>query len=124
KAPRLCQSIRSCPRCRWRPPRGPARPCSGRASSWRRQRRPRREPAEGSSSFCTPVYSSGGARSVGLGGLEPPTSSLSGKRSNRLSYRPSLGEPSEVAARGGNRGETLPDVVPPQQNGLLVVLRQ
>ena len=26
--------------------------------------------------------------SVGLGGLEPPTSSLSGKRSNRLSYRP------------------------------------
>ena len=25
---------------------------------------------------------------VGLGGLEPPTSSLSGKRSNRLSYRP------------------------------------
>ena len=26
---------------------------------------------------------------VGLGGLEPPTSSLSGKRSNRLSYRPS-----------------------------------
>ena len=27
-------------------------------------------------------------RTVGLGGLEPPTSSLSGKRSNRLSYRP------------------------------------
>jgi hypothetical protein len=26
--------------------------------------------------------------SVGLGGLEPPTSSLSAKRSNRLSYRP------------------------------------
>ena len=26
---------------------------------------------------------------MGLGGLEPPTSSLSGKRSNRLSYRPS-----------------------------------
>jgi hypothetical protein len=25
---------------------------------------------------------------VGLGGLEPPTSSLSGKRSNRLSHRP------------------------------------
>jgi hypothetical protein len=25
---------------------------------------------------------------VGLGGLEPPTSSLSGMRSNRLSYRP------------------------------------
>ena len=28
-------------------------------------------------------------QTVGLGGLEPPTSSLSGKRSNRLSYRPS-----------------------------------
>ena len=27
---------------------------------------------------------------VGLGGLEPPTSSLSGKRSNRLSYRPEM----------------------------------
>src|SRR5271166_7182757 len=27
---------------------------------------------------------------VGLGGLEPPTSSLSAKRSNRLSYRPIL----------------------------------
>gem|GEM_PF-4398915 len=25
---------------------------------------------------------------VGLGGLEPPTSALSGQRSNRLSYRP------------------------------------
>ena len=32
----------------------------------------------------------GATRRVGLGGLEPPTSSLSGKRSNRLSYRPSL----------------------------------
>jgi hypothetical protein len=27
---------------------------------------------------------------VGVGGLEPPTSSLSGKRSNRLSYTPGL----------------------------------
>jgi hypothetical protein len=31
---------------------------------------------------------------VGLGGLEPPTSSLSVKRSNHLSYRPI--EPSKV----------------------------
>jgi hypothetical protein len=30
-------------------------------------------------------------RLVGLGGLEPPTSPLSGVRSNRLSYRPALG---------------------------------
>src|SRR5215475_10682579 len=34
---------------------------------------------------------------VGLGGLEPPTSSLSGMRSNRLSYRPRLaGAPDRV----------------------------
>src|SRR5215207_2323773 len=31
-------------------------------------------------------------RDVGLGGLEPPTSSLSGMRSNRLSYRPGVRE--------------------------------
>ena len=30
---------------------------------------------------------------VGLGGLEPPTSPLSGVRSNRLSYRPKLTGP-------------------------------
>ncbi len=35
------------------------------------------------------VQRPGGPSTVGLGGLEPPTSSLSGKRSNRLSYRPS-----------------------------------
>lgn len=28
---------------------------------------------------------------VGLGGFEPPTSPLSGVRSNQLSYRPELG---------------------------------
>ncbi len=37
---------------------------------------------------------------VGLGGLEPPTSSLSGKRSNRLSYRPAT---SLTAPTGANR---------------------
>ena len=30
---------------------------------------------------------------VGLGGLEPPTSPLSGVRSNHLSYRPNLAYP-------------------------------
>ena len=29
---------------------------------------------------------------VGLGGLEPPTSRLSGVRSNRLSYRPTVSQ--------------------------------
>ena len=43
---------------------------------------------------------------VGLTGLEPVTSSLSGKRSNRLSYRPV------------NRGVTLPDLRRGRQNGV------
>jgi hypothetical protein len=30
---------------------------------------------------------------VGLGGFEPPTSPLSGVRSNQLSYRPMVGTP-------------------------------
>src|SRR6478609_10669560 len=41
---------------------------------------------------------------VGLGGLEPPTSSLSGKRSNRLSYRPAftrLAPDTSTAPRSG-----------------------
>ena len=38
---------------------------------------------------------------VGLGGLEPPTSPLSGVRSNQLSYRPVLGE-----AGGAERDRT------------------
>src|SRR5688572_27653125 len=41
---------------------------------------------------------------VGLGGLEPPTSSLSVKRSNRLSYRPSI-----VSPPGGATKKTLQD---------------
>ena len=35
-----------------------------------------------------PMTTSGGGELVGLGGLEPPTSRLSGGRSNHLSYRP------------------------------------
>ena len=39
---------------------------------------------------------------VGLGGLEPPTSSLSGMRSNRLSYRPgSLAPRADARSRWG-----------------------
>ena len=34
------------------------------------------------------LQASGGRELVGLGGLEPPTSRLSGGRSNHLSYRP------------------------------------
>ena len=36
-------------------------------------------------------YGPGSTRLVGLGGFEPPTSPLSGVRSNRLSYRPVSG---------------------------------
>ena len=32
---------------------------------------------------------------VGLGGFEPPTSRLSGGRSNQLSYRPDLDTPQQ-----------------------------
>ena len=42
---------------------------------------------------------------VGLGGLEPPTSSLSAKRSNRLSYRPL------------NQAEQYPTVAPYTKTG-------
>ncbi len=37
---------------------------------------------------------------VGRGGLEPPTSRLSGVRSNHLSYRPTLNSPCEFNGRG------------------------
>ena len=40
---------------------------------------------------------------VGLRGLEPRTSSLSGKRSNRLSYRPLDTAPTGRTGRGGYR---------------------
>src|SRR4249919_3480252 len=42
---------------------------------------------------------------VGLTGLEPVTSSLSGKRSNRLSYRPGVGRETRAASREGRRPE-------------------
>jgi hypothetical protein len=47
--------------------------------------------AESTSSLRT--VASSVALTVGLGGLEPPASSLSGMRSNRLSYRPACDPP-------------------------------
>src|SRR6478735_2893345 len=48
---------------------------------------------------------------VGLGGLEPPTSSLSGKRPNRLRYRPivTVARPSDQQnPRTGREGKRYP----------------
>jgi hypothetical protein len=41
---------------------------------------------------------------VGLGGLEPPASPLSGVRSNHLSYRPKLCEDAHACAWASTRG--------------------
>ena len=41
---------------------------------------------------------------VGLSGLEPPTSRLSGVRSNRLSYKPLYGVPDFISTLGMSRG--------------------
>ena len=45
---------------------------------------------------------------MGLGGLEPPTSALSGQRSNRLSYRPAGVYSIKVAEVHSNCGLTSP----------------
>ncbi len=50
------------------------------------------------SSLLTPFR----AKLVGLGGFEPPTSPLSGVRSNQLSYRPEVGNPGWLGARQTN----------------------
>jgi hypothetical protein len=42
---------------------------------------------------------------VGVGGLEPPASSLSGKRSNRLSYTPGLATDATCAGLGYRKPE-------------------
>ena len=46
---------------------------------------------------------------VGVGGLEPPTSSLSGKRSNRLSYTPGLAPGSATDATCAGLGYRKPE---------------
>src|SRR5690606_11719725 len=59
-------------------PRGPRRTCARRGSPRQLQ----------SGRAATSSWCSLRPRGVGPGGLEPPTSSLSAKRSNRLSYGP------------------------------------
>src|SRR5215210_7943468 len=67
----------------------PALPASGSAFGAGEQEPPgRRCPHVTAPRRKRCALSTGCVSSVGLGGLEPPTSSLSGKRSNRLSYRP------------------------------------
>ncbi len=51
-------------------------------------------------------------RLVGLGGLEPPTSPLSGVRSNRLSYRPALGL--KLLGGGLASRHSIKEVIQPQ----------
>ena len=46
---------------------------------------------------------------VGVGGLEPPASSLSGKRSNRLSYTPGLAPGSATDATCAELGYRKPE---------------
>src|SRR5437667_9066657 len=50
-----------------------------------------------------PSWSAGEDACVGLGGIEPPTSSLSGMRSNRLSYSPEESRRVPAAAAAGRR---------------------
>ena len=64
--------------------------------------RGRRRPTRRGEDFFTGFTSFRDGRVVGLTGLEPLTSSLSGKRSNRLSYRPVHRD--RCAAHGGWRG--------------------
>ena len=60
----------------------------GRAGWWSQAGSNRRPPACKAGALPAELWPHG---LVGLGGLEPPTSPLSGVRSNRLSYRPALG---------------------------------
>ena len=52
-------------------------------------------------------------RLVGLGGLEPPTSRLSGVRSNLLSYRPLFAYPHPIY--GGDEEDRTPDLLRAKQ---------
>jgi hypothetical protein len=50
--------------------------------------RPGRSAAHALGTLCYLCFRVGPEKMVGLGGLEPPTSPLSGARSSHLSYRP------------------------------------
>ena len=49
---------------------------------------------------------------VGLGGLEPPASSLSGTRSNQLSYKPTSHPHPQAAKARGREGRLIRTRVP------------
>jgi hypothetical protein len=76
-------------RCLWPPATVPGRHVPPGAVARGRPRPRPAPPAVPASSSMTPSCGPCCRRAaVGLGGLEPPASSLSGMRSNRLSYRP------------------------------------
>ncbi len=62
------------------------------------------QPRRGKPDAGEPEAPSAGKRMVGLSGLEPLTSRLSGGRSNQLSYRPTCADP-ELAQEGSLTSE-------------------
>ncbi len=84
------------PRARASPPTS-TEGCPSRAGAPRHRRRP---PSP------RPGVHVGSSSCVGLGGIEPPTSPLSGVRSNRLSYSPAGRKIVASAARGASRSKT------------------
>ncbi len=51
---------------------------------------------------------------VGLGGLEPPTSPLSGARSSHLSYRPNVKNNLEILSGGVLTAQRIPSSLMPE----------
>ena len=62
-------------------------------------------PSQGTGSLTSAT-----AQVVGLAGVEPATSSLSGMRSNQLSYRPPT-SPRRPIVRGGYRGFNVVELI-------------
>ena len=61
---------------------------------------------------------------VGLGGLEPPTSRLSGGRSNQLSYRPGERTNVSLALKTENLDSKRPSPLVFAEQRMLIVPRQ